>query len=170
MSVVSRPSAIERPERRAVTRFEIMAAVTCDVGSRLFDALSYDLSTDGCMIQCPNASLSNGELIKLCFPGQEPVEGRVAWAKHRNAGVQFSQRLEGAILSQIVQSCDRAHRARIGSFEPVPRAPVVCLDYSSAAGRSGVTSALGEARKIASTAEYLILLAVFAYGSLLLVS
>lgn len=66
METLSR--ARTKMERRLDSRTEIAARVECRVGARSEPAISYDLSSDGCLLQCPLGFVEPGDDIGMRFP------------------------------------------------------------------------------------------------------
>lgn len=100
-------------ERRAVERSKAELAVRCRVRDEVEHALTYDISTDGCMLQTSNGFCAAGDAVELGF-GALTLRGRVVWAKHRNAGVQFAGRTSSATIASIM-SADKFHASTLAS-------------------------------------------------------
>jgi hypothetical protein len=64
-------------------------------------AETYDISTDGCMLQGSSDFCNAGDDIELTFSGLT-VGGRVVWVKHRNAGVQFAPEVSADTIAAIL--------------------------------------------------------------------
>src|SRR5688572_9358296 len=94
-------------ERRAAERLKIQAVVDLSVGERSARATAYDLSTDGCMLEAQKDLLEAGSDVALTFPNGFSASGKVVWTKHRNAGVQFAQRMPLSAVSRIAKDCAR---------------------------------------------------------------
>jgi hypothetical protein len=92
-------------ERRSAERFQILAAVSCSVAGRSEQAVAYDLSSDGCMIEAPRGFCQPGDDIALTFPGIASATGKVIWTKHRNAGLQFTTPITSAQVADICRKC-----------------------------------------------------------------
>ena len=88
-------------ERRAVERIKSEIAVLCRSRGRIEPALTYDISTDGCMLEASNGFCEAGDAIELSFRAAT-LRGRVVWVKHRNAGVQFDGRAPAERIVQIL--------------------------------------------------------------------
>jgi hypothetical protein len=162
-----------RPERRSAERLSIAAAVSCSMPGRSLDAIAYDLSTDGCMIEVSNASLKAGDPVVLCFPGQLSIEGRVAWAKYRNAGVQFSGQLDQQVVERIVGVHGRQHAARTRPAERARGEHRSTADDTTEVtlfANSGASSVGGQQYAYAAAVENVFLLAVTVYGVFLLLA
>lgn len=158
-------------ERRSAERLEIHAAVTCTVGVRSLDGVAYDLSTDGCMIEVASAAPRAGDPIVLCFRGQLSIEGKVVWAKHRNAGIRFSGQLDRLIVNRMV----KVHgRRRCGQARAVETARYsVSPGLGDAAAMAGTVApgsrCLSRQRcGLASGAEYAFWILTIAYSTVLI--
>ena len=88
-------------ERRAVERTKARVLVACRVNGRSELAETYDISTDGCMLEASNGYCEPGDEIELTF-GLTLLRGRVVWVKHRNAGVQFAARVSADTIKAII--------------------------------------------------------------------
>lgn len=162
---------VMRPERRSVERLAIEAAVKCSMHDRSLDAIAYDVSTDGCMIEVSNASPKAGDPIMLCFPGQLSIEGKVVWAKYRNAGVQFSEQMDGQVVGRIVRVHGRRHSARTRQVERARSMHCITPDNTAAMplfANSFAKSVHWKRYEFAAAVEYMFLLAVTVYGASLL--
>jgi hypothetical protein len=88
-------------ERRAVERTKAEIAVSCRIRDRIEQTLTYDISSDGCMLEASNGFCEAGDEIELRFSAAT-LRGRVVWVKHRNAGVQFDSRAPAEKVAQIL--------------------------------------------------------------------
>ena len=75
--------------------------MACRVRARTELALTYDISTDGCMLQASRGFCQTGDMVELTIGGHL-FRGRVVWTKHRNAGVQFAQRAAETTLDAVL--------------------------------------------------------------------
>jgi hypothetical protein len=90
-----------RVERRLDPRAEIVARVDCDVGGRSDQVIAYDLSADGCVLQCPLGFVEPGDAIEMRFPRGVLVQGQVIWCQRLNAGVRFSSRVPDSMIAEL---------------------------------------------------------------------
>jgi hypothetical protein len=90
-------------ERRSSARTEIVAVVECQAGPKSDRTIAYDLSPNGCLLQCANGFVETGDLIEMSWPGAVTTRGRVAWVKDLNAGVQFSEHWPALTLIERVR-------------------------------------------------------------------
>lgn len=89
-------------ERRAVQRTRAEVLVECHVRGRTELVETYDISTDGCMLQASRAFFCEvGDEIEIAIRGIE-LKGRVVWVRNRNAGVQFAGSTSLGTLAAIV--------------------------------------------------------------------
>lgn len=75
--------------------------MACRVRNRTELALTYDISTDGCMLQATNGFCDAGDPVELILCGVA-LRGQVVWVKHRNAGVQFAERTAEKTIAAIL--------------------------------------------------------------------
>ena len=101
-------------ERRAVQRTRAAALVECRVRGRSELAETYDISTDGCMLQASNGFCDAGDEIELAVGGAL-LRGTVVWVKHRNAGVQFAGRVSADTLAAIVAADEQPRSLALAS-------------------------------------------------------
>ena len=89
-------------ERRKVRRIKATASVGYSVGGTERPALTYDLSTCGCMLQSADSCLSVGERVELDFGEGLFLKGHIVWVRRRNAGVQFDEPLSGVAAKRLL--------------------------------------------------------------------
>jgi hypothetical protein len=89
-------------ERRKFKRIRATASVGYSVAGAARPALTYDLSTHGCMIQSEPGLLETGEELELNFGEGLFVKGRVVWVRQRNAGIQFEAPLSVLAAKKIL--------------------------------------------------------------------
>lgn len=88
-------------DERHHERFVVDKEVECFVDERRHKVILYDLSSGGCMIEVPQASLSGGAFIHLRLNTFIEVSGQVVWMARGNAGVRFSQFLHEAAVRHL---------------------------------------------------------------------
>jgi hypothetical protein len=88
-------------ERRLGPRAEIVARVECHVAGRSDLVIAYDLSPDGCLLQCALGFVRPGDEIEMRFPDGVPVHGQVIWCERLNAGVQFASQVPRSLIEEF---------------------------------------------------------------------
>jgi hypothetical protein len=88
-------------ERRLEPRAEIVAKVECHVGGRSDQVIAYDLSADGCLLQCSLGFVEPDDEIEMRFPHGVIVQGHVIWCERLNAGVRFSSRVPDSMIAEL---------------------------------------------------------------------
>ena len=88
-------------ERRLDPRAEIVARVECRVGARSETVIAYDLSSDGCLLQCPLGFVEPGDEIDMRFQQGVLVQGRIIWRKNLNAGVLFASQVPRSLIAAL---------------------------------------------------------------------
>lgn len=88
-------------ERRLDPRAEVVGRVECRVGARSEPAITYDLSSDGCLLQCPLGFVEPGDDIEMRFPHGILIQGQVIWRMRLNAGVKFSRQIPGSLIASL---------------------------------------------------------------------
>lgn len=88
-------------DERNHERFVVDKEIECFVGERRHEVILYDLSSGGCMIELPQASLNGGAFIHLRMNQFIEVSGQVVWVFGGNAGVRFSQFLHEAAVRHL---------------------------------------------------------------------
>lgn len=86
-----------RATTRIVTDIE---TVSCS-GSHSSRGLAYNISTDGCMIEGPDADAFEGDAISLSLPNLPRINGKVVWRHDRYAGIQFNTQLGATTVSGL---------------------------------------------------------------------
>jgi hypothetical protein len=90
-------------DRRAAQRFPAAIELDLSVGDQRASAVAYDVSTDGCLLQCPPGLIVRGDRIHIYFPGMPSVCAQAVWTKHRNAGLQFDTPLPRSTVQRLAQ-------------------------------------------------------------------
>lgn len=88
-------------EHRLEPRVEIVAKVECRAGGRSDQVIAYDLSADGCVLQCSLGFVEPGDAIEMRFPHGVLVQGQVMWCQRLNAGVRFSSRVPDSMIAEL---------------------------------------------------------------------
>ena len=118
-------------ERRKVERTEVVASVDCEAHGRSERAIAFDLSTNGCLLQCSLTFLDVGDAVGLRFPGGLVRQGEVRWRQELNTGVRFSGSFPAAAIqhhtlsdlpapSTVVRSDHQSKRFRSEFAMPSP--------------------------------------------------
>lgn len=89
-------------ERRKSKRIKATATVGYSIEGSVYSALTYDLSTHGCMIQSEAGFLESGDELELNFGDDLLVNGQVVWVKQRNAGIKFKSPLSVLAAKKIL--------------------------------------------------------------------
>jgi len=110
-------------ERRLEPRAEIVGRVECRVGARTETAIAYDLSSDGCLLQCPLGFIAPGDEIEMRFPQGVLVRGRIIWRKNLNAGVLFSSQVPRSLIASL--TLPELDAANLGQRREVGSSPVI---------------------------------------------
>ncbi|GGD74457.1 PilZ domain-containing protein [Croceicoccus mobilis] len=84
--------------RRDHERLASDRQIECRVDGRTFQAVLYNVSLSGCMIEIPLNRVSQGDRLFLKTDGQIRMAGMVVWQEERNAGVRFDQPLHEAVV------------------------------------------------------------------------
>lgn len=90
--------------------------MACEVRGRRQQAIVFDLSTNGCLVQCSPMFADAGDAFGLRFPGGVSLQGEVRWRDGLNTGVQFAGSFpEAAILQYALPDlkAPRLWRARL---------------------------------------------------------
>ena len=104
-------------DQRASERYVVDLELKGTLEARKLRACVYDLSMDGCMIEAEGTPLpERGQSLQLIFPQGIKVAGTLAWASNRNAGVQFSQRLNAAVVADLAFKPDPQRRQFVDQF------------------------------------------------------
>ncbi len=124
-------------ERRSAERIKAALPVVCRVRGSLSYGLTYDISTDGCMLQACDGLVSSGEDVQLSFADLTNVAATVVWTKHRNAGVRFNTPLPQSAIAQLVSRSeevpDQRSREHAGStLQEAQRSRLGLLGFRSA--------------------------------------
>lgn len=116
------PLAIpERASARVVTDIEVVlhsSGMSCQ-------ANIYNISADGCMIECAELQLFEEDVLSLSIPDILPLDGIVVWQNSHYAGVRFGTPLCIGTVSALgfkepAPSFDRSlPRDRFGRLLPV---------------------------------------------------
>ena len=91
-------------ERRKFKRIRATVSVGYSAAGSIQSALTYDLSSHGCMIQSKAGLLETGEELELNFGEGLVVKGCVVWVRQRNAGIQFAAPLSILAARKILFS------------------------------------------------------------------
>ena len=78
-------------ERRKVQRQYLVAQVDFRSGWKSDQAIAYDVSTNGCMLESRAGFVEPGDTILVRFAHRIAVEGKVIWQERRNAGIEFTE-------------------------------------------------------------------------------
>ena len=89
-------------ERRKFKRIRATVPLGYSAAGSMQSALTYDLSTHGCMIQTQAGLLQAGDELELIFDEDLAVKSRVVWVRQRNAGVQFDAPLSVLAVRTIL--------------------------------------------------------------------
>ena len=88
-------------ERRKVERQHVVAQVDYRSGWKSDQAVAYDLSTNGCMLESSAGFVEPGDNILIRFTSRIAVEGKVIWQERRNAGIEFAEPVHPLIVSHL---------------------------------------------------------------------
>ena len=110
-------------ERRVDARAEVVGKVECRVGARAETAFAYDLSSDGCLLQCPLGFVAPGDEVEMRFPQGVLVQGRIIWRKNLNAGVLFSSQVPRSLIAALALA--ELDAANLGQTREVMSPPVI---------------------------------------------
>jgi hypothetical protein len=88
-------------DERNFERVQVDKVVACSTARGAQQVLLYNLSVDGCMIECEGAPLAKGEEVTLSLTDLGRARGRVVWQAGVNAGVQFSHRIHDAAVQHL---------------------------------------------------------------------
>ncbi|MCJ2176969.1 PilZ domain-containing protein [Novosphingobium album (ex Hu et al. 2023)] len=88
-------------DERNYERFVVDKDIECYVGERRYNVILYDLSSGGCMIEAPQAPLTDGVVIHLRMNKFIETSGQVVWLAAGNAGVRFGELLHEAAVRHL---------------------------------------------------------------------
>ncbi|HYD25285.1 MAG TPA: PilZ domain-containing protein [Croceibacterium sp.] len=88
-------------DKRAAFRFPTDLEADCRSGGHAWKSRMRNVSTGGCMIECPEAELAKGGPLRLRLKGLPAIDGEVAWQHRGHAGVKFRAALEPALLEEL---------------------------------------------------------------------
>jgi hypothetical protein len=89
-------------ERRKFKRIRATVSLEYSAAGSMQSALTYDLSTHGCLIQTQAGLLQAGDELELTFGEDLAVKSRVVWVRQRNAGIQFETPLSVLAARRIL--------------------------------------------------------------------
>jgi hypothetical protein len=110
-------------ECRSVERNEVVASVECEVRGRSQRAIVFDLSTNGCLVQCSPMFADVGDAFRMSFPGGLSLQGKVRWRKGFSTGVQFAGSFPQSVIQQFALPDFPSPRAWVRSPAHSSRSP-----------------------------------------------
>jgi hypothetical protein len=88
-------------DERASIRVEVDKLVDYKIGDRRAQALLYNLSVGGCMIECADDSLGLGDEIALQLDYKIKSTGHILWQYGRHCGVKFEKNIHPSIVDHL---------------------------------------------------------------------
>jgi hypothetical protein len=104
-------------DKRTAFRFPTELEADCRSSDTSWKSRLRNISTGGCMIECPDAELAKGAPLRLRLKGLPAIDGEIAWQHRGHAGIKFRQDLRPALLE------DLAFRTPGYAFDPAPACP-----------------------------------------------
>jgi len=84
--------------RRADQRLDSDRHVECRVDGKVFQAVLYNVSTTGCMIEMPFNQVREGDRAYIKAEGGIRMAGLIIWQDEHNAGLRFDEPLHEAVV------------------------------------------------------------------------
>jgi len=87
-------------DQRGAHRFPADLDAECRTLGCAWRSRLRNISTSGCMIECPDELAVEG-MLRLRIKGVPAIDGRIAWRHRGHAGVRFTEPLPAAIMLQL---------------------------------------------------------------------
>ena len=85
-------------ERRVETRVESNRQVILTSSGAFLHGQMVNLSSAGCLIDCPSCSLELGQQVDIGLAVDMLVSGRVAWRLGNSVGIKFHEPIAGDLV------------------------------------------------------------------------
>jgi hypothetical protein len=85
-----------------MSRTGVSFSVGCRVRGYSSSGRGYDLTPEGCLLDCGNGSISAGDSVSLRFDSGIRVSGRVTLLHGRIARVEFEPRLHEGVFAHLM--------------------------------------------------------------------
>jgi hypothetical protein len=88
-------------DKRTAFRFPTELDADCRSCDRSWKSRLRNISTGGCMIECPEDPLGKGAALRLRLKGLPAIDCEIAWQHRGHAGVKFRHPLRPALLEEL---------------------------------------------------------------------
>jgi hypothetical protein len=117
-------------EKREAFRFAAELAAECRSCNRSWTTRLSNISSTGCMVECAEAGLPDGALVRVRLKGLTAIDGSIVWQHRGHAGIRFLEPLHVAVMEYLGfhQPEPIPEAARPAEIHPAPRRPASGLD------------------------------------------
>lgn len=99
---IKRPKLVNRGDG-AGARNPVRIAGTCQAGDReAEEVLITDISEQGCELRLVSIGVTKGEPFLLRIGDEDPIPGRLKWARQGSLGVVFDAPLDETVLARLL--------------------------------------------------------------------
>jgi hypothetical protein len=117
-------------EKREAFRFAAELAAECRSCGRSWITRLSNISSTGCMVECAEAGLPDGALVRVRLKGLTAIDGTIVWQHRGHAGIRFLEPLHVAVMEYLGfrQPEPTQNAERPAEIRPAPRRPASGLD------------------------------------------